>query len=264
MRPAYLPFQDAPNIINAMRNDAKLLGAAAALLILSTGLHSQGTPIPVTFASDGSTDAVSAATTDGTSAATEGADAGSSATPAGSSGKFLGFKSRESFHRFSGWMSGGLLLGAGVVGAVHGYQMMTEAHKWRDDHGIEEEDTDECGPEINRVWKSSDQQALRWTHVGLLVAGETFYFADAFTGASFMRPLPPGWSKAKIHRYAFFAHAGLMVAEGVLGFLTTDALKDGDHERMTGLLAAHTAIGFAIPVVILGSGAIMSRPRAEP
>jgi hypothetical protein len=237
----------------------RFTGAAAMLLLLAAGLHSQETRIPITLMADASSEA-----SDATSAATAGADASSSATPAGPSGKFLGFKSKESFHRFSGWMSGGLLLAAGVVGGVHALQMMTKAHDWRDANDIDEYGDDECVSEIQSVWNDSGAQALRWTHIGLLAAGETFYLADAFTGTSFIGPLPPGWSKARIHRYAFFVHAGLMITEGVLGFLTTDALKRGDHEAMTGLLAAHTAIGIAIPVVILGAGAIMSRPRSEP
>jgi hypothetical protein len=229
-----------------MNAKTSIAGAALALLLLSTELRAQGTPIPITLAADA------------TSAATEGADAGSSATPPGGSERFLGFKSKESFHRFAGWTSGGLLLAAGVVGGIHAVQMMNKAHEWRDAHGIEENDTGACVDEIQAVWNDPDQQALRWTHVGLLATGETFYLADAITGSGFMRPLPPGYSKAKIHRYAFFVHAALMATEGVLGVLTSEALKDGDHERMTGLLAAHTAVGIAIPVVILGAGTVMS------
>jgi hypothetical protein len=108
------------------------------------------------------------------------------------------------------------------------------------------------------VYNDPTEQALRWTHVGLLVAGETFYFANAFTGVSFMAPLEPGWNKARIHRYAFFVHAGLMAAEGILGYFSSDALRRGDHETFVGLLEAHAVIGITIPVVILGAGAIMS------
>jgi hypothetical protein len=42
-----------------------------------------------------------------------------------------------------------------------------------------------------------------------------------------------------------------------LGFLTTDALKRGDHEMVSTLGVAHAAIGIAIPVIILGAGAVM-------
>jgi hypothetical protein len=227
----------------------KIAGAAAALLVLSSALFAQETPIPITFLAD--------------DPAATGADATSSASVSGPPGRFLGFKDREAFHRFAGWTSGGLLLAAGIAGGVHALQMMNKAHEWRDAHGIEEDDTSYCVDEIQSVWNDSGAQALRWTHVGLLAAGETLYLGDAITGASFWHPLPPGWSKARIHRYAFFAHAGLMAAEGVVGFLLTDALKNGDHERMTGLLAAHAAIGIAIPVVILGAGTVMGRRQSD-
>jgi len=223
---------------------------ALMMILLPMRLGSQagpGTPIPMTLLA---ADAASSATG-------EAADARSAATAAGPSAKFLGFRDREEFHRFAGWASGGLLFASGVVGAIHGLGMMEKAHKWRDDHDIDESDSEACGEEIKRVWNDPGQQALRWTHVGLLAAGETFYFADVFTGAGFWHELPPGWSKARIHRYAFFLHGGLMAAEGVLGFMLTDALKRGDHGEMTGLLAAHTAVGVAIPVVIVGAGVAM-------
>jgi hypothetical protein len=212
-------------------------------LCLAPGLAAQGTPIPLTYLAE---------------EAEGGADAVASASPkAEGPRRFFGFESEESFHRFSGWASGGILLAAGVVGAVHAYDMMSKAHDWRDAHGIDEFNSDLCPEEIAAVYNDPTEKALRWTHVGLLVAGESFYFANAFTGAKFMAPLGPGWSKAKIHRYAFFVHAGLMVAEGVLGFLSTDALQRGDHEAFTGLLAAHAGIGLAIPVVIIGAGVVM-------
>jgi hypothetical protein len=239
-----------------MKSHSRLIGLlAAALMIAASGLSAQGTPIPRTFSDD-------AAAAPAPAEAPAGApDAVASATPPAPSSRFLGFQSKESFHRFSGWMSGGLLLAAGVVGGIHAYQMMSTAHDWRDAQGIDEFESDECGPEISRVWNDPAQQALRWTHVGLLAAGETFYLANAFTGASFMAPLGPGWSKAKIHRYAFFVHGGLMIAEGVLGFMSSDALRRGAHDEFTGLLVAHAGIGIAIPVVILGAGAIMGRAQ---
>jgi hypothetical protein len=186
--------------------------------------------------------------------------AGSAAAAPLPSARFLGFQNKESFHRFSGWASGGILLAAGVVGAVHAYDMMSAAHAYRDT--LTESQTNDgnsplCRAEIQSVWGSSTEQALRWTHVGLLAAGESFYLANAFTGTSFMGKLGPGWSKAKIHRYAFFVHAGLMAAEGVMGFFTSDALRRGDHELFHSLIVAHAGVGLVIPVVILGAGAIM-------
>lgn len=181
------------------------------------------------------------------------------------SARFLGFKSKESFHRFSGWASGGLLLAAGVVGAVHALDMMDTAHAYRDtlaEDSLNDGNSPLCKAEIDSVWGASGAQALRWTHVGLLAAGESFYLANALTGASFMGRLGPGWSKAKIHRYAFFAHAGLMAAEGVMGYFSSDALSRGDHETFRALLTAHAVVGITIPVVILGAGAIMD-PRIK-
>jgi hypothetical protein len=233
----------------------KTLGTTALVVVLAvasfgSAVSAQGTPLPVTNFSGA-----------GTIGAADGVDATSSATQAPPS-RFLGFKDKESFHRFSGWMSGGFLLASGLVGAVHAYGMMDAAHAYRDQQGIEDEfNSALCLAEIEKVYNDPTQQALRWTHVGLLAAGESFYLANAITGSSFIGPLPPGWTKAKIHRYAFFVHAGLMVGEGILGFLSSDALQRGDHEAFTGLLVAHAGLGIAIPLVIIGSGAVMSSKR---
>jgi hypothetical protein len=221
--------------------------AAALLLSMPLALSAQEAPIPKTFVADDT----------GQAAAAGSPDATSSASVPAPNPRFLGFESKESFHRFSGWMAGGTLLAAGIVGAVHAYGMMSTAHAYRDSLGIEEFSATTCDPEIASVWNDPTQQALRWTPVGLLAVGESFYLANAFTGASFMAPLGPGWSKAKIHRYAFFVHAGLMVAEGVMGYFSSQALSSGDHGTFHGLLVAHAALGFAIPVVILGAGVVM-------
>ena len=173
------------------------------------------------------------------------------------SARFLGFANKEDFHRFSGWASGGVLLAAGIVGAVHAYDMMSRAHDYRDSLHIEEFDPTRCPPEIAYVYGDPTQVALHWTHVGLLAAGESFYIANALTGTSFMGKLGPGWSKAKIHRYAFFVHAGLMVSEAAMGYFSSEALSRGDHGTFHVLLAVHAGVGLAIPAVILGAGAIM-------
>jgi hypothetical protein len=178
---------------------------------------------------------------------------------------FLGFSDKEAFHRFSGWASGGILLAAGIVGAVHAYDMMSTAHAYRDsfpEGSLNDGSSPICVNEIAAVWGSSTEQTLRWTHVGLLATGSSFYVANALTGASFMGKLPPGWSKARIHRYAFFTHAALMVSEAVMGYLSSEALRRGDHETFASLLEAHAVVGIAIPVVILGAGTIMD-PRVK-
>jgi hypothetical protein len=154
-------------------------------------------------------------------------------------------------------MAGGSLLAAGIVGGIHFLGMMDEAHAYRDSLKIDEFDPLLCPPKVESVWSGQTQQTLRWTHVGLLGLGELFYAANAVTGTSFIGPLAPGWSKSRIHRYAFFAHATLMATEIGLGLFMTDALKRGDHETMRALGAAHVAIGIALPSIILGAGAIM-------
>ena len=53
-----------------------------------------------------------------------------------------------------------------------------------------------------------------------------------------------------------------MVAEGVMGFLSSDALRRGDHDTFHILLQAHAVVGIAIPLVILGAGTIMD-PRVK-
>ncbi len=186
------------------------------------------------------------------------ASSGPSAAPLPAS-RFLGFKNKEDFHRFSGWASGGILLAAGIVGAVHAYDMFSVAHAWRDAHypNMDNFDPAICPAEVAAVYDDPTQQALGWTHVGLVAAGETFYIANAITGTSFMGKLGPGWTKAKVHRYAFFTHATLMVAQIVMGFYLTDALNRGDHETFSNLMIAHAGVGLAIPIVILGAGAIM-------
>ncbi|HET7838385.1 MAG TPA: cytochrome c [Rectinemataceae bacterium] len=172
--------------------------------------------------------------------------------------RFLGFPNKLAFHRFSGWMSGGLLLAAGAIGAVHAYDMMTKAHDFRDANGITEETmSGVCDQEIRDVWSSPAQRRLGWTHAGLVAAGESFYIANAVTGIGYIGGEGPGLSKRRLHLYAFIAHGSLMAAEVVMGFLTSSALSRGDHDTVSSLGVAHAAVGLAIPIVILSAGAIM-------
>jgi hypothetical protein len=192
-----------------------------------------------------------------------GTDATSAATARPPSSGFLGFKDKVAFHQFAGWTSGGLLLAAGVVGAIRAYALMEDGHAYREAMGIDDESEigGLCSAEISGLWSASGGQTLRWVHVGLIAAGESLYLADAFTGLGFMGPLPPGYSRSKAHRYLFFAHAGLMATEVVLGFLTTDALASGNHELVRSLGVAHAGVGLAIPILILGGGAVMELNR---
>ena len=238
------------------------------LFFLSTRLlfaaPSEGTPLLLSprLAPLAGTDASSGATTEAPADPAQ-PDAVSAATGHGQGSRFLGFPSKTAFHKFAGWTSGGLLLAAGVVGGIRAYDLMNSGHDYRDAQGITEEDQigAQCTGEISSLWGDSAGQALRWTHVGLLAAGESLYLANAITGIGFMEPLEPGLSSRRIHRYAFFGHAFLMAAEATLGFLTTDALRRGDHEAVTKLGVAHAGVGFAIPVLILGAGAVIELGR---
>jgi hypothetical protein len=182
------------------------------------------------------------------------ADAQATATPA-SSGRFLFFPSKVAFHEVAGFTSTAMFLAAGIIGGIHIIDMMNESHKYRDAIGWDEDTGDPAvrSAEIRKVW--GEQSSLRWWHVGLLVAGETLYLSDALTGISMFTDSTPGkLTKHDIHRYAFFVHGTLMVGQIVLGFLTSDALRRGDHDMVIGLGVAHGAVGIAIPLVMLGAG----------
>ncbi len=182
-------------------------------------------------------------------------EATSAATSGGGSPRFMGFKDKATFHAVTGFTSTALFLGAGVIGVVHFLDMMNEAHDYRDRIGWDDDNGLESvrKAEIKTVW--GDKEALRWWHVGFIVAGETLYIGDAITGISMMTKKQPGkLSKRDVHRYAFFVHAGLMVAQIGLGFAETYALSTGQHDLTIGLGAAHAAVGLAIPAVMLGAG----------
>jgi len=181
------------------------------------------------------------------------AEAAPASAPAASS-RFLFFPSKASFHAVTGFTSSAMFLGAGVIGVIHFLDMMDAAHAYRDSIGwTEGSDPVLRSNEIESVW--GGQQTLRWVHVGLLAGGEVLYLGDAITGISMMTRSQPGkLTKHDIHRYAFFTHAALMIAQVGLGFAETWALSTGQHDVMIGLGAAHAAIGLAIPAVMIGAG----------
>ncbi|MGB4572843.1 MAG: hypothetical protein WBH97_08475 [Rectinemataceae bacterium] len=214
-----------------------------ALLAAGTGVYAQepGTSIPMTSPTPAQVQP-----------SIIGAPETISAASADTSGGFLGFPGKVEYHRAAGWTATGLLFAAGVVGAVRGIDLMTRGHEQRDLLGIGEEDSAATASALSSVW--SGNQALRWVHVGLLAAGETLYLGQAVTGLSMKLPTDSRSVNADIHLYSFFTHAALMVSEVILGVLTSDALRRGDHEAHLGLVTAHIAVGIAIPVVMAGAG----------
>jgi hypothetical protein len=191
------------------------------------------------------------------SGATEGAaavDATTQATPA-TSPRFLGFRSKVAFHQASGFTSAALFGAAGILGAVQWATLVSASHGYRDAHDIDEETMSPvCNDYIAAIWRAPEHQALRWTHVGLLSAGEALYLADAVTGIGMLTKDRPGLTAADLHRYAFFTHGALMISELILGALTTTLLSQGNHWTMVAVGVAHTAVGFAIPLIMTGAG----------
>ncbi|HEY9054122.1 MAG TPA: hypothetical protein VIO60_04820 [Rectinemataceae bacterium] len=176
-------------------------------------------------------------------------DAGSSPSVPSS---FLDFPGKTSYHMTAGWVSTGLLAAAGALGAWRALDLMNRGHELRNDLGLDDEDDPAIAPALGSLW--ADGQALRWLHVGLLAAGETLYLGNAVTGLSMKIPKGERSLSSNIHLGAFIAHAGLMAAELVLGFMTSAALESGDHEAHIGLAIAHAAIGVTIPLVMGGAG----------
>jgi hypothetical protein len=166
---------------------------------------------------------------------------------------FLGIPVARASHEWGGYVSGGLLAAASVAGLVRYLDMESRAHAFRT-RG-QEDFLPANIPILQQAW--ADGQWLRWTHVGLLAAGETVYLFNTATGVSMFSSGFDDTSQSRLHRYLFFGHLGLMAAEVGLGFWETYALEQGQHELVTGLGGVHLALGFAIPALILGSGIVI-------
>ncbi len=186
----------------------------------------------------------------------EAAAAPSSTVPAPPVRRFNKLK----FHQVSGFTSASLFLAAGVVATVQWGTMMAAGHDYREAMGIDDyENSPLCAAYLMGLWNDPEHQALRWTHVGLLTAGEGFYLYNTVTGIGMLSKERPGLSAQDLHRYAFFTHASLMLAQIILGVFTTEVLSSGDHAAMLGVGIAHTAIGITIPLVMIGSGVAVRR-----
>ncbi len=183
-------------------------------------------------------------------------EAAGQAAPAAPARRFNKLK----FHQASGFTSASLFLAAGAIGVVQFGTLISESHAYRDANGIEEDQiSSQCAAYIMDLWDNPEHQALRWTHVSLLAAGEAFYMYNAVTGIGMLSKERPGLAAQDLHRYAFFTHASLMLAQIILGVFTTEVLSRGDHWAIIGLGVAHTAVGFTIPLVMIGSGIAVRR-----
>lgn len=165
---------------------------------------------------------------------------------------FLDFPGKMDYHMTAGWASTGLLFAAGVLGAARALDLMNRGHDIRKDLGIDDEDDPAIDAALSGLWETG--QALRWLHVGFLVSGEALYLGNAVTGLSMKLPKGERTRSSDIHLIGFFTHAALMASEVIIGVMTTDALRRGDHEAHLGLVAAHAGIGLAIPLVMAGAG----------
>ena len=158
------------------------------------------------------------------------------------------------FHRIAGYSSGGLLLAGGAVGATQLGTFMSEGHAYREANGIGEGQMDStCSAYIQDLWDNPKHRALRYTHAGLLAAGGTLYLSNAVSGMR-MRSRAKGVTIPKLHRWAFYTHAALMLSEAGLGVWTSNALSRGAHEEVRALGITHSVIGVTIPVMMIGSG----------
>jgi hypothetical protein len=130
----------------------------------------------------------------------EAAAAPSSTVPAPPVRRFNKLK----FHQVSGFTSASLFLAAGVVATVQWGTMMAAGHDYREAMGIDDyENSPLCAAYLMGLWNDPEHQALRWTHVGLLTAGEGFYLYNTVTGIGMISRDRPGFSAQDLHRYAF-------------------------------------------------------------
>jgi hypothetical protein len=154
-------------------------------------------------------------------------------------------------HAVTGFTSAGLFYAAGIVSTIHFLNIMNEGHAL-EEQGIATEAN--RGTYMMSIWNEPANQALRWWHVGLLSGGEVLYLYNAVTGIGMWSKDQPGVTREKLHRFGFFLHGGLMIAQIILGVAETYALSTGNHDIHVGIGAAHCIIGFAIPTVMVIAG----------
>ncbi|MBN1576787.1 MAG: hypothetical protein JW913_09560 [Chitinispirillaceae bacterium] len=143
--------------------------------------------------------------------------------------------------------------------------MQRRGHEISDRLGYTEGSAD-VGPQtdgVRQVWTGNRSQAERVIHAGLIAVGSLSYATTAAIELAMprMSKSQSPVSDTRLHRYAFYLHAGLMAANIALGFVESSALSSGNHDLVTGAGIAHIVVGFSVPVVMLGAGAIFSLPN---
>ena len=167
-------------------------------------------------------------------------------------------------HRAFAFTTAGLLLAADGMGLYHFLQLQQRGHEIRDRIGFAEDATD-VAPQtggVLEVWRDGQSQTGRVLHTSLIVLGALSYVTTATIELTMPRTSTSTSpvSSTRLHRYAFFLHGGLMAANIGLGILESWALANGKHDLVAGAGMAHLAVGFGIPVVMLGAGAMFRLP----
>jgi hypothetical protein len=161
-------------------------------------------------------------------------------------------------HKALAFTTAGLVLAADGMGLYHFLQLVNRGHDLCPTGGEEDGSFSDSlqTAQTQEAWSQSESQAERVIHAGLIAGALIAYTATATIELTMprthvsQRPL----SQTKLHKYLFWLHCGLMVANVGLGFWESYALSEGDHDLSKGLGIAHLAVGFSVPVVMVISG----------
>jgi hypothetical protein len=161
-------------------------------------------------------------------------------------------------HKALAFTTAGLLLAADAVGTYHFFGMRQAGHHFRDSIGFAEDQTGSAAQAegTRAAWLGTESQALRVVHAGLIAASCITYTSTATIELSLPRmdTDPSLLSQPNIHRWAFYLHLSLMVANVGLGLTESYALSRGNHDLVMGAGIAHMVVGIAVPVAMVGSG----------
>jgi hypothetical protein len=171
-----------------------------------------------------------------------------------------------SVHKAFAFVTAGALLAADALGAYHFRSLMSDGHDYCETVSGRT-DEDKIDPSvykegIQQAWRSTDSQLFRVLHGSTVALGSISYTATATMELTMPRMSEDNRpiSSVNIHRYLFYFHAGLMLANIGLGFLESHALSQGNHDLVRGAGIAHMVVGFALPVVITTSGIVYKLP----